>query len=389
MIGQLKTISLAIAFLAPLSWAVALLLDGLKGKKSRVFLFLLLLAAAFTYTMTFAKFSEFFIFYSRLFPFQAGVVLTLFPLFYLYILSLISEKKLDFKRIIPHFIFPFSVFITFLVLQKVFLSKLEEKNFVLYLADYITEAENRTFNVGKLIYDIGKAGYVISSIVYSIILFVKLKCHSKKTLNYFAADEDTGLNWFRFMLIAFVLTLIFYIIIHVISNSVVAENSILIITSYTVFGTFFWMLGLIGFKQVEIYNPIEIKQIDNFEQGIKICREKLEEYMISHKPYKNPNVSLFDFCYHFHTNRTYLSESIKHAYNKNFRGLINYYRIRDALDEIEKSSKKNVIPEFETIAKNAGFTSYSTFLRVFKSELGITPSDYLKSKFSFTSGKAL
>jgi YesN/AraC family two-component response regulator len=172
----------------------------------------------------------------------------------------------------------------------------------------------------------------------------------------------------------------FFVIIHTLSNSTVANNDILITISFLTFAIFSWYLGLNGFRQKEIYHLQTEKLVEFEEQETKITKEQLTEYLNKTKPYKNPEITAFDFCYHFHTNRTYLSESIRKSFNLNFRGLINLYRVNEAKDLIDKAAKNNYSIELEDIAEKSGFSSYSTFFRVFRAETGITPSDYLKSK---------
>jgi AraC-like DNA-binding protein len=54
--------------------------------------------------------------------------------------------------------------------------------------------------------------------------------------------------------------------------------------------------------------------------------------------------------------------------------------VQDAKGLIEKSINQNKNPELDEIAQQAGFSSYSTFFRVFKTELGVTPSEYVANK---------
>jgi AraC-like DNA-binding protein len=75
-----------------------------------------------------------------------------------------------------------------------------------------------------------------------------------------------------------------------------------------------------------------------------------------------------------------LSDAISKGLGLNFRGLINQYRVREAVDLIDQYKKMGLEITLEIIAHKSGFSSYSSFLRVFKSELGITPNEYVKNK---------
>ncbi len=376
---EIKIISLAIAFFSPLAWALTYLFDGFKGHKSRIYLFFLMLSASLTYFFTYTKFSGNLDIYSYLFFLQVVVSLCLFPLFFLYIKSLTSENKLELGEILPHFIFPFSMFLTYFIFQKFLMSREEEKLFMNVLLD-IDDHQNILFITGKVIYDIGKVIYVIISILYFVYSVKYLRKHYKKVQDIYPDDDTKELKWFKTIGILVALLTLFFSIIHLMKNSKVASNELLVTVSYLVFAIFFWFLGLYGFRQADVFDYQEVIETETFEVSARISRDDIEEYIEKHKPYRNRHVSVFDFCYHFHTNRTYLSESIKTNFGTNFRGLINQYRIKEVIQRINDLIHKNTDINLEEIAIKSGFSSYNTFLRVFKSEMQITPSEYIEKK---------
>lgn len=375
---ELKTISLVLALFFPLSWAISYLITGIGKERSKIYLLLLMLAASFTFMMTYFKFQNHLGIYAFLFPLQGSVVLTLFPLFYLYVRSITSETKLKIKNIHYHFVFPLSIVICYIIIQKFLLSQSEELLFVKYLLDKDVEAD-KYFVLGKWIYDIGKIAYVITSIGYAIASGIVLRNHMKKIRELFSENDKTELKWLQGLSLVFLLMIVFFVIIHIMKNEKVDENSLLVTLSYLMFAGFFWYLGLNGFRQKEIYNAKELAEINELDSSPRISKKAIEEHLIKTKSYLKPEFNVFDLCYHFHTNRTYLSESIRINFDMNFRGLINHYRIIEAKTRIENSVENNETPDLERLAINCGFSSYSTFFRVFKSEIGITPSDYIKN----------
>ena len=77
------------------------------------------------------------------------------------------------------------------------------------------------------------------------------------------------------------------------------------------------------------------------------------------------------------SNQTYISQTINMALKKNFRSLLNSYRIREAQRlfaewDITKYS-------MESIAFQVGYKSYSGFWRAFKEVTGMLPTYYVKS----------
>jgi AraC-like DNA-binding protein len=375
---MIETISLAIAVIFPFTWATTYVFTGDYKKVPKVYLFILLIMASFTYVMTFLKFRDFLDIYGALFPFQAFSVLCLFPLFYLYVKSLTNEKQLSLASIWPHFIFPVAILVTYLIFQKALISPGSEGRFIAMMLDKQVFNEPY-FSTAKLIYDVGKVVMVVGSLFYSVSVFIQMRDYYRKMKDMFSQNDNNELGWIKVFGLMFILMLTFYVIIHLMHNSDVASNQALVSVSFTMFGVFFWYLGLNGFRQQPVYKTI-IDEVVEYDEDARISRDQLVSYIEKFKPYRNPEISVFDFCYHFHTNRTYLAEAIKRNFNLNFRGLINYYRVQEAKGLIEKSVNQNKTPELDVIAQQSGFSSYSTFFRVFKTESGVTPSDYVANK---------
>ncbi|HSF52269.1 MAG TPA: helix-turn-helix domain-containing protein [Algoriphagus sp.] len=72
----------------------------------------------------------------------------------------------------------------------------------------------------------------------------------------------------------------------------------------------------------------------------------------------------------------YLPEILDRVYGKGFKDLVNYYRVRYAKEKIE-SGYLDVFT-LESLGREAGFSSRTTFFYVFKKELNLSPSDFWK-----------
>ena len=62
---------------------------------------------------------------------------------------------------------------------------------------------------------------------------------------------------------------------------------------------------------------------------------------------------------------------------KNFYGVVNEYRLREAIQIMETSGRKYTI---EAIAEMVGFNSKSSFYACFKKFTGMSPKEYLEKK---------
>ena len=381
MMTEIKIIALAIAFFAPFSWAVSYLIDGIDKGKSKIYVFLLMLFSAFVFLMAFFKFMGHLELYTILFPINVSLVLTLFPLLFLYINSITSEKILSLRVVFPHFIFPFIIFLFFIFYQKGFLNTDMDLLFIRNILGLSYDAETSVLlKIGKIVYDVGRLFFVIFSLIYVVFIFIKVKDFYNKDKDLFSETKRNTLSWLKILAVFFVLMMFSHLAIHILNNNQVLNNINLIVISHFMFAAFFWILGINAFRQSEIFDSVQINETEHYDENIKISKEELEDYLNNEKPFLNPEISVYDFCYRFHTNRTYLSEAINKSFSLNFRGLINQYRVQEAVDLIEQYKRMKLEFTLEFIATKTGFSSYSSFLRVFKAELGLTPNEYVKNK---------
>jgi len=375
---EFQTISLAIAFFTPLSWAIAYIFDGLKNSKPRVYLLFLMLSATLTYFMSYAKFSEHYEIYSLWFPLQIFVSLTLFPLFFLYILSLVKQRKPGFKKVSLHFLFPVVMMVVYIIIQKIMMTKNEQIIFVTYLLDIHNDIPDRAiFSIGKSIYDIGKIGYVLVSLGYFVFSAMYLIRHYKRIKHFFPNNKQKELIWLGALMIFTCILVIFFTIIQITNNRYLASNQILVSASYLSFALFFWFLGLNGFRQTEIY-PEKRSDGIHLEDLIELTKETFIEFIEKHKPFRRIHISVFDFCIFFRVKRQELTDFIAAEFGMSFRELMNQLRIEDASEIIAIQLSDNKEPDLDEIAFKTGFDSIQTFQKVFKNVKGKSPSEFIK-----------
>lgn len=92
------------------------------------------------------------------------------------------------------------------------------------------------------------------------------------------------------------------------------------------------------------------------------------------KIYKDENLSQTAVAERLHISANYLSQLVNAISGKNFSGLINRYRVKEAMQCL-------LNPEFSHftvagIGHESGFNSTSAFYTSFKKETGITPAEY-------------
>ncbi|WP_073314995.1 AraC family transcriptional regulator [Aquimarina spongiae] len=102
----------------------------------------------------------------------------------------------------------------------------------------------------------------------------------------------------------------------------------------------------------------------------------LQNYMEGSKPYKNQQLSRYQLAEALEVSPDYLTNMINSELGVNFREFINTYRIQEVKTRIEHGILKDLT--IEAVGNEAGFSSKSTFFRVFKDQEGVTPLSYAK-----------
>ena len=83
-----------------------------------------------------------------------------------------------------------------------------------------------------------------------------------------------------------------------------------------------------------------------------------------------------DLALRLNTNRSYLSKAIQECGYKNFSDMMNRRRIADFLKEADAGQVASVQDAFFRV----GFRSRETALRCFKKYVGLSPTDYIRSR---------
>lgn len=375
---EFKSAALLFSVFAPFSWMVAMLLSGMHKIPEKRHLIFLLFGASIAYILTYAKFEGHLEFYTSLFTIQALIVPLLFPLFYLYFKTITSEKMLYDWTYYIHFVMPVLLSLAYFAVSKIWMDNEEESRYMYSILHSHPETGTK-FVFGYYLYAFGRLYYLISSIAYLILLGRCYTRYKALIINIFPSDQTKELNWIKSVGILLLAVAIFNSIIHYMRNNDLASQDMLIAFSYITFGSFFWIVGLFGFRQAVIYNAEVVEKTELFPNDVRISKDEIHNHLLKSKVYLNAEINIYHLCTTFKTNRTYLSAEINTQFQMNFRTLINSYRIDEAKTLITDAKKKNLILSFEQIATDCGFNSYSSFLRVFKSTVGLSPSEFYKT----------
>jgi AraC-like DNA-binding protein len=116
--------------------------------------------------------------------------------------------------------------------------------------------------------------------------------------------------------------------------------------------------------------PVDFISTDEAER----IRQELVRLMDEQKPYLDVNFSMGDLCTMLNQSRRKVTYVINDVMEKNFYGIINDYRVKEALDLLSQEKTKNL--KMEVVAEMVGFQSKSSFYACFKKYTGQTPTAF-------------
>lgn len=128
----------------------------------------------------------------------------------------------------------------------------------------------------------------------------------------------------------------------------------------------------------QLFDP-EQKASDNANNanqtlGNQVQKDKIENLMTQVKIYQDPELRLEGLADSMGISPRSVSSLLNGHYRKNFYDFINFYRVKDAEQQLKDPINLN--KTIQRIFEDAGFNSKTTFNTLFKKLTGQTPSEY-------------
>lgn len=300
------------------------------------------------------------------------------PVFYLYVLSVCySDFKLKPKYLLH--------LLPFLLANVILLPRF----YLVNVASKINLLQNRQ-NVIEL--QFSHILFHTQIVVYLIAVFMLLRKTKKIYLENYAGANIKSYKWlFQFTTVLTILYLIALVknIFKFSEYEYISEwvNSGLLI--FQLFITCWYLLKALNnprlFRNIDsklkLVSDIILENKDSEplagnEKKQDETLSKLEQFMITEKPYLNPSLTIQDIATTIQIPTRELSILINHELDQHFYDFVNSYRIEHA-KEILKDNTKSKLTILE-ILYEVGFNSKSSFNTAFKKHTGYTPTDYRK-----------
>lgn len=233
---------------------------------------------------------------------------------------------------------------------------------------------------------------LFQALFYTGFSYVSIRKHQKRIQQFSANTEGINLNWLEYIILILLTINIVYVIYNVFFNPLSLNFFI-----NTAFLLVIYIVGYYSLKQKEIY-PLEEKQREELiaiseeteaqeskkklisDTDLSIFKVKLEELMVTQKPYLDNELNLIKLSELLSVSTHQLSYVINNGFSKNFFQYVNEYRIDYAKTLLidERNNHFSILG----IAYESGFSSKTSFNITFKKLTNLTPSEYKKRSSS-------
>ncbi len=304
--------------------------------------------------------------------FPLGIDLVIQPLIYLYVIQLIQPTSRLNKTTLLHFI-PFAVYeihalvVYFSVLSvtdseaKDVIAESYHFNDVKYLEDYLT---------------------LLSTFAYLIIGLVKIKSYKSWLDSNISDSSYPTFSWLKAILIQ-LMVIGGLLLVNLSLDRILfpgSSNFLRWQVFYIAVALHIYYLGFMGLNN-KIHNqliPPTKKQIRKkvTDDQVREIVANLQGALEKERVYLNPKLSSTDLAKQLNIAVGNLSYAINLHYQKNFRELINEYRVKEAKSKLLDPSCNHL--SILGIAYESGFSSEASFYRIFKKTAGCSPADYQK-----------
>lgn len=230
---------------------------------------------------------------------------------------------------------------------------------------------------------------LLSLFTYCFFAIRVILNHRKKIPYYFSNyTRKNTLNWLIFVVFVFVILFLADFILSPIFN-LFGQQLASIFPLTTNLTIFTFLMIYFGINQSSIYfkrkpkENSELNKIEKYkrstlsESNIELINQKVTDYLNTKKPYLNPDFNFQMMVDSLDISRQNLSQVINASQKKNFHKIINEYRIEE-VKKMMLNPRYNHY-SFLGMAFECGFSSKTSFNRIFKEETGQTPSEYKRS----------
>lgn len=383
-----------------LFWVILLLLDQQKNSAKRFLIFFLSLSVI-NYFVHGLYFGQEYELYKVFEPIWLFTSLVGYPLYYYYIRLLTCDTHIDIRWawiVLPSFL---------LALLGAVISLTMPSDAMEYYIRHIMYHQETTLpedmswvhyklwqlKLFQLIFPL----QLVLSLFFSFRLIIR---YNQSIKEFYSNLRGKTLNKVMWVLATFVISALISLLSNAVGKTFFIDYPPLIFLPSLAHAFYLFLIGYVGKHQnFTIQNFLTDKEETTKEKETKCplhriaadppkndsktnrLHEELVRLFDEKKIFKDENLRITDVAAMLNTNRTYVSKIFNEQLNTNFCDYVNRERTAYA-KELLCSETYDEYKMFE-IAQEVGFSSESTFYRIFKSHYGVSPGQFKKQQYRY------
>ena len=220
--------------------------------------------------------------------------------------------------------------------------------------------------------------YLLFGTISSFAVFIlsKRKRKSGTAINI----EGKLLHWISLLLLCFYIS---GLLAHAFSSNTFVHGFVSIavgITFLIIFIYFFLEPRILYGPEVEKKNGYQVKSsnVSISNQEVTSYRKQVDAFFVNESSYLNSDFKLEDLAKHLTVTKNTASYIINTSFRLNFNQLLNKKRVDVVIEHFENDKWVNL--SLDGVAEKVGFRSRTTFIKAFKDNVGLPPSEYRKLK---------
>lgn len=378
-------------------WFAALLTDFRGRNRSKKMLSLFMFSAFLLYLGHAIYFHREYEIYRHIDSLYTFCSLSVYPLYYLYIKSLTCRVMTlkDFWVLLPSFFVALFSFLLYQVMS-------DEESSAFARKVLFGEAVDYNFSIwGKLQFFRTRLFVVVFLIQVACVLkngIRRIRIYHEQLSGFYSNMEKKELSKINVMLYFFVGISTMSVLFSIIGRIPFLKSDWLLLIPSLLFGSLLFAGGMIGFRQDFSVDDFAKDQdrdqkLETVAEGtaifnesdirLKILEENLIALMEDQQLFKQPDLKITDLSLRLGSNRSYVSRIINIQLNTTFSDFVGKYRIEHAKKMLLNFQRSVTMNE---IAEQSGFPSESTFYRVFKQKMKISPKAWRQQQMTKCNG---
>jgi AraC-like DNA-binding protein len=219
----------------------------------------------------------------------------------------------------------------------------------------------------------------IQFIVYALIALNSIRLYRQKLKAFYSSLEKVSLSWLNLIIYGFIGWRVVYMLGNLLPYpsdapfmqglQFAVETGFLIFATALVYKALTSPVVFPNMDSPQKYRTSPLNHADKKRYLIKI-----ETYMKTMKPYRNPYLTLGDLSRQSSVPIRYVSQILNELLSQNFYDYINRYRIEEVKEVLSgpSGSDRSILQ----VLYEVGFNSKSVFNAAFKKQVGMTPREF-------------